>query len=737
MNKKDNMDSPLRLLLIDDNPDDRALTVRELKREFEIQAQEIIDAEGFARALKRGDFDIAITDYQLRWSNGLEILGKIKSRYPDCPVIMFTGTGNEEIAVEAMKHGLDDYVVKSPKHFIRLPAAINAAIKRAKERQTMREIQEALSESEEKYRSLVDSTGDSIYLMDRDCRYLFMNKKHLSRFGLALDKVIGRSYGEFHSKEETTEFAGKVKGVLETGESLSYEYRSERDGGYYIRTLSPVKAADGEIIAVTVDSKDITERKQAEEALIKYEQDKALILDTMSEHVVYRDTKMRVLWANRAAGESVGLAPEQLVGRYCYEIWHQRSKPCVVCPAKETLKTGQQEEMEVTTPDGRIWWIRTYPIRDANGDITKIANVTQEITDRKRAEEAVKESEAQKKAILDASINRIRLVDKDMKIIWANKTTTRELNIAPEDLIGYPCYRIFFDRNTPCDECPSKKALETGQIEHAVVHQPYSKGIEGESYWDNHSVPIKNESGDIVNLIQITRNITKQVLAEKRLKSSQEELRNLADHLQAVREGERTTIAREIHDELGQALTALKMDISWIGKKLPKDQESLLEKARSISTLTDMTIKAVKRISTELRPGLLDDLGLLAAIEWQVEEFQDRTGLTCKFVIDPEDIAVDEKRSTVIFRILQEALTNVARHAQATRVTVSFKEKAHKWVLRIRDNGKGITEKQISDPQSFGLMGMRERVRMWGGEVKIKGVPDKGTTLTVSIPVDE
>jgi PAS domain S-box-containing protein len=127
--------------------------------------------------------------------------------------------------------------------------------------------------------------------------------------------------------------------------------------------------------------------REAEEALIKSEHEKTVILDTMSEHVVYRDTKMRVLWANKAAGESVGLAPEQLVGRHCYEIWHQRSKACVVCPAKETLKTSQEEEMEITTPDGRIWRIRTYPIRDANGEIVGIANVTLEITERKRDEQ--------------------------------------------------------------------------------------------------------------------------------------------------------------------------------------------------------------------------------------------------------------------------------------------------------------------------------------------------------------
>ena len=166
MDKRQSMDKSLRLLLIDDNPDDRALTIRELKKEFEIQVEEIIDAEGFAHALEKGTFDIVITDYQLRWSNGLEILGKIRSRYPDCIVIMFTATGDEEIAVEAMKKGLDDYVLKSPKHFKRLPVAVKAATKKAQQRQRLREAEEELQESEKRYRSLFEDSPISLWEED-------------------------------------------------------------------------------------------------------------------------------------------------------------------------------------------------------------------------------------------------------------------------------------------------------------------------------------------------------------------------------------------------------------------------------------------------------------------------------------------------------------------------------------------------------------------------------------------
>jgi signal transduction histidine kinase len=151
--------------------------------------------------------------------------------------------------------------------------------------------------------------------------------------------------------------------------------------------------------------------------------------------------------------------------------------------------------------------------------------------------------------------------------------------------------------------------------------------------------------------------------------------------------------------------------------------------------LIDSTLQTVKRISTDLRPELLDDLGLSAAIEWQGEEFQNRTGIKCGMTIDPEEIILDRERSTAIFRIFQETLTNVARHANATRVAINLKMKTAKIELKIKDNGEGITEKQISNPKSFGLIGIRERVHFLDGDVKIKGVQDKGTTVTVRIPI--
>ena len=238
----------------------------------------------------------------------------------------------------------------------------------------------------------------------------------------------------------------------------------------------------------------------------------------------------------------------------------------------------------------------------------------------------------------------------------------------------------------------------------------------------------------MVNIGTQLGRITERKRAEEKLRQSHQELRNLFNHLQTVREEERTRIAREVHDELGQTLTALKIDLSWVEKKLPKNQKLLLKKTRSMAGLMDQTIQNVQRISSELRPEVLDVLGLSEAIEWHAQEFQKRTGIRCDLNLSFRDIDFEPDLGTALFRILQETLTNVARHAKASKIAIKFCEDNGNMVLQIADNGKGISESQISDPKSLGLLGMKERALLWDGEVQIRGSQGQGTTITVRIP---
>ncbi len=214
-----------------------------------------------------------------------------------------------------------------------------------------------------------------------------------------------------------------------------------------------------------------------------------------------------------------------------------------------------------------------------------------------------------------------------------------------------------------------------------------------------------------------------------------DQLQNLSAYLQSAREEERKAVAREIHDELGQVLTTMKLELSLLKDEIASDATAAVQRVQDLKENVDETIQAVKRIISKLRPRLLDDLGLPAAVEWQSNDFQRYSGIVCEVVVDPEDMEIDGEISTAVFRIFQEALTNIARHSGATRVTASLMRSDEYLELQVRDNGCGISKSQISDPKSFGLIGIRERARHWNGSVEISGEPNRGTTITVRIPL--
>lgn len=230
--------------------------------------------------------------------------------------------------------------------------------------------------------------------------------------------------------------------------------------------------------------------------------------------------------------------------------------------------------------------------------------------------------------------------------------------------------------------------------------------------------------------------------ADEALRSSRQQLRDLAARLNSIREKERAWISREIHDELGQLFTSIKYELSLLRKRISKQEDrpeaktDIEERLKSMSELVDVAIKTVQKVATELRPGILDDLGLMATIEWQASEFQQRTGITCRLHSDLQAIRLDRERATAVFRIFQEVLTNIARHAGATRVEIRIKEKAGRLYLDVKDNGRGITDEEIADPKSLGILGMRERVLLLSGEMRIIGAHKKGTHVQLKIPLE-
>ena len=337
---------------------------------------------------------------------------------------------------------------------------------------------------------------------------------------------------------------------------------------------------------------------------------------------------------------------------------------------------------------------------------------------------------------LEEIIARSRDTGKNIKMNYSRTIVNRVIR---------ECQAVMMSDTTREDESDLSDSIEMMRIRSIMCVPLISKSeIRGVIYVHSVNVPHGFRKDDLYLLTGLSSPAAlaienallydKSKRAEEELRKSRERLRNLSKYLQSSREQERTSIAREIHDDLGQILSALKMDLSWLGKRLPKNQ-TLVEKKKSMEKILNDAIKTVKRIITDLRPSLLDDFGLIAAIEWQAEDFQTRTGLECKVTIEPEYFVVDQDRSTSLFRIFQETLANITRHANATEISVSLTKKDGEVVLKVTDNGKGITKKEISNTKSFGLLGIRERVHLFGGKMEIKGVKGKGTTVEVRIPV--
>ena len=332
--------------------------------------------------------------------------------------------------------------------------------------------------------------------------------------------------------------------------------------------------------------------------------------------------------------------------------------------------------------------------------------------------------------ILDALPFYVMLIDEHHQILKANRAVQAQLGLKPDDIIGKYCPEAVHGLSQPWYACPLEEAVKKGQaVEREALDQKSGRWIRSAIYPTGRSTPDGSEI-----LFHMVSDVTDRKQAEDQLQASREQLRSLSAHLESVREEERKNMAREIHDELGQILTALKIGLSSVTEGLTEEQQ-LFRKVKSMTELIDTAIETVKRISAELRPPILDDLGIAVALEWQAEEFKKRTQINCEFTSRPKDIVLDPDRSIAIFRIFQEALTNVARHSNASRVSAVLTKETGKIVLTVKDNGKGIEENQIADPKAFGIIGMKERAHFLGGEVRVDGTPGKGTSITVSIPL--
>lgn len=354
------------------------------------------------------------------------------------------------------------------------------------------------------------------------------------------------------------------------------------------------------------------------------------------------------------------------------------------------------------------------------------------------AQEALQRSEKRLRAITAAMGEAVFVVDRAGLLLWMNPEAEHLLGWSEAELIGKPVYAVIHRASpdsppSPMQDCCCIKTLLDGK--------PHRNDDDLFLRKDGTAVPVAYvgtpliEDGEIVGAVAAIQNITAQKLAHQQLQEARQRSQTLSAHLQSVREDERTHIARELHDQLGQMLTALKIDVAWLQERTCKSETACQDKIAGMRRLIDDTLQWVRRMSAELRPVMLDDLGLIAAVEWLLEEFSLRHGIPAHLDVDGEDEGLPQQYGTTAFRIVQECLTNIARHAQANQVDVELVIDRDRLRIVVEDDGVGFDPDEKRLHKSFGLIGIRERAEMLGGTCQLLSAIGAGTTVRVDLPL--
>jgi len=537
---------------------------------------------------------------------------------------------------------------------------------------------------------------------------------------------------ECYSPEDRPTILRAFERCAQWGEPYDLEFPFTTFAGrrIWIRTCARAERENGKIVRVVGDLADITERKQAEEVLARTSAELHSVMDAVAEGVLVVDRTGRVLLAN-ARFREMWRIPDEVAASREDGVLLDFVVDQLVDPegflAKVRALYGQDVESWDTLAfkDGRVFERFSRPLVEGGLAMARLW-AFRDVTERRVAEAALRESEERHRSIIEQLTDAYYRTDRDGIITMMSPSAAQVLGLPSISMmIGRPIESFWQD--------PSQRAALLA----AIAEDGFVRDFEATAVrTDGTAVAVavtshfvRDGSGAVAGVEGIIRDITERKRAEAALRA-------LAVHLDSVREEEHTRIARQVHDDLGQALTALRLDLTWVGRKLPKGNTALRRRIDAAVGLTDEMIAVGQHIVADLRPPILDDLGLVPAVEWYAQHFAKRSGLRIEFDVGAEEPAVPDRLAVAAYRIVQEALTNVARHAQATQVRVRLGEQDGTLTIEIRDDGQGFPEEAIRSPRSFGIVGMRERAASQGGVLLVTSSPSAGTTVRVTFPLD-
>jgi PAS domain S-box-containing protein len=593
-----------------------------------------------------------------------------------------------------------------------------------------------VDESVNIFRAIFENCIDAVFITTPDGGIQSANPAACRMFGYTEEEIIKTGRDGLLDLTDP-----RLPGMLEeragTGRAAGELNFKRSDGTIFPAdfTSAVFKDENGKKRTVTI-IRDITSLKAAGE-LIKMSENKFRTLVSFSPAGIYMtDTEGKCTFVNESWCKMAGMKPEEAYGDGWINAIHTEDREKIFKEWNSFVGSAKDWNLNYRFVDKKknITWVFgvSRTLIDPDGKITGFLGVNTDITVLKNADEKLKLSEERYRLLSEQSGAGVTLCSPEGKILFLNRRAQKYIGIKLADFTGRSLIEIYGKK----EGLKLKRRIrEVIRLDKNLVFEDYSEFPSGKYWFSSSYSVIRNSGGEVEGVQVIAYDITERKLIEKQLTQSTEELRELAGYLVEVREAERTRIAHDLHDDLGQKLTALNMDIAWVKSRIGVQSRSVENKLQQMAELMDETIESVQNISFGLRPSILDDLGLIPAIQWQVMDFHKKTGTICIVSSSPNEITVDTGISLVVFRIIQEALTNITRHSGATKVNIKITLSEEMLEISIKDNGSGITQEEIESSKSFGLIGIRERVRMVNGEVVISGSQGNGTRVYVMIPV--
>lgn len=601
------------------------------------------------------------------------------------------------------------------------------------------------SETGELFRILAETSPNLIYI-EQDGKLVYVNPAGCEVSGYSKDELLSPDFdfGCLIAPECAEEVMGYYREHKSGRDVPPYEFRLlTKDGGSreVLNATSLVFHQESPAILGVIT--DISLQKRAEEQ-IRAERDRAQhYLDIADVILVALDSEGRISMINRKGCELLGRSEDELLGRDWFstalpEDWVPKVREIFLSlmgGSEESLRVGMNPIRSASGEERLVAW-RNALVRDVAGNVTGTLSSGEDITEWRRAEEALRTVEAKFRALFERSPHPSALFNPQGEILACNEAVVALLGASggPEGLVGSPVTDFVVQAQVPRLmkelQDTSARGVDEKPWKYTLVREDG-----GEVQVEAYTTAVYDQDGEPIFLVAQILDVSARERTEAALRETTERLRAFSSRLQDVREEERTAIARELHDELGQAMTGLRMDMAMCAERLPADRPDLQVRLREMIQLTDENIALVQNLSSQLRPPVLDVLGLCPAVEWLVEEIGRRSDLEFELDLKAEGVDMDQKTSIAAFRVVQEALTNVVRHAQAELVTIRLFSVGDHLVADVADDGIGILADAVDHPRSVGLLGMSERAIAQGGSLEIQGEPGAGTRVILTLPL--